>query len=85
MPRLTHISCADLELSLEDIAEISLAPLSGSNLTSFDFSPTFDADEEAWPLLSVLVDDLPQLKAIRLTGEARSSGHHVQCLTRSHS
>jgi hypothetical protein len=75
LPRLTHISCSELMLSVEDITDFSFAPLSGSNLTSFDFTPTFDEEDEGWPLLSTLVDELPQLKVIRLTGEARSKGH----------
>lgn len=75
LPRLTYISWSKLDFSIEDLANISLAPLSGSNLTSFDFAPIFDTEEEGWPLLSILADDLPQLKVIKLTGEARSRGH----------
>jgi len=81
LPRLTSISWSKLDLSIEDSADISLAPLSGSNLTSFDFAPTFDTEEGGWPLLSILVDDLPQLKVIKLTGEARSRGHASLNLT----
>ncbi|OJA20340.1 hypothetical protein AZE42_10289 [Rhizopogon vesiculosus] len=77
LPRLTHISCYELERSVEDIAHISFAPLSGSNLTSFDFTPTFDAEEGGWPLLSTLVDDLPQLKVIRLTVNVSPDNKHM--------
>ncbi|KAG1732136.1 hypothetical protein EDB19DRAFT_1912191 [Suillus lakei] len=50
----------------EDTMDISMAPLSRSNLTRFNFSVTFDEKVECWPLLSIVVNHLPQLKMITL-------------------
>jgi hypothetical protein len=57
---------------MDDIkdVDISLAPLSRTNLTSLDFYPAFDPEVEGWPLFSILVNDLPQLRRISLNGKA---------------
>ncbi|KAG1740498.1 uncharacterized protein EDB91DRAFT_352723 [Suillus paluster] len=65
LPRLTHMSYFS-EINEINGAGISLAPLSRSNLTSLEFYPTFDDKVDGWPLLSSLVNDLPQLRTIRM-------------------
>ncbi|KAG0706575.1 hypothetical protein DFH29DRAFT_1020838 [Suillus ampliporus] len=68
LPRLTHMSCPEFVflVGMGNIKDISFAPLSRSNLTSFEVYPEFDVKVEGWPLLSILVNDLPQLRTIRL-------------------
>ncbi|KAG1752391.1 uncharacterized protein EDB91DRAFT_1077803 [Suillus paluster] len=49
-----------------NIRDISFVPLSRSSLTSFEVYPEFNMKVESWPLLSNLLDDLPQLRTMRL-------------------
>lgn len=49
----------------EDV-DISLAPLSHTNLTSLEFYPAFDQKVEGWPSFPILVNDLPQLRRMIL-------------------
>ncbi|KAG0706579.1 hypothetical protein DFH29DRAFT_133122 [Suillus ampliporus] len=70
LPRLTHMSCPELLKDMGDIMDISFAPLSRINLTGLDFSIAFDDEVEDFPLLSILVDDLPQFRTIILRGRA---------------
>ncbi|KAG1732148.1 hypothetical protein EDB19DRAFT_1299506 [Suillus lakei] len=65
LPRLTHMLCPELVAGMGDVTDISFAPLSRINVTSFEFCPIFNARAEGWPLLSILVDALPQLRTIR--------------------
>ncbi|KAG1732118.1 hypothetical protein EDB19DRAFT_1296647 [Suillus lakei] len=71
LPRLTHMRCP-INIMMDDTkdVDISLSPLSRSNLTSLGFDPTFDVNVEGWPLFSILVNDLPQLRRIILRDKA---------------
>ncbi|KAG1740505.1 uncharacterized protein EDB91DRAFT_1222866 [Suillus paluster] len=68
LPRLTYMSCLKFAplMGMGDIMDVSFAPLSRSNLKSFDLYSEFDEEVGDWPLLSALVNDLPQLRTIRL-------------------
>lgn len=70
LPRLTHMRCPNKVMmddhhDIQDV-DISLAPLSRTNLTSLELYPEFDNKVEGWPLFSILVNDLPQLRRITL-------------------
>jgi hypothetical protein len=74
LPRLTHMHCPnkvtmDESDDTEDV-DISLAPLSHTNLTSLEFYPAFDQKVEGWPSFPILVNDLPQLRRMILHGKA---------------
>jgi len=75
LPRLTHLFYSEIILPEDDFADFLLTSFSGPNLTSLDFTPTYNEKEQDWPLLSSLIDELPHLKAIGLKGESRSTGH----------
>ncbi|KAG2121269.1 hypothetical protein DEU56DRAFT_927631 [Suillus clintonianus] len=65
LPQLTHMLCPELVAGTGDVSDISFAPLSRINFTSLEFYPIFDEKVEGWPLLSILVNDLPQLRTIK--------------------
>ncbi|KAG1748295.1 uncharacterized protein EDB91DRAFT_1344853 [Suillus paluster] len=68
LPRLTHMSCPDFVflMGMGNIRDVSFTPLSRSNLTSLEVNPEFDNEVEGWPLLSIMANDLPQLRTIKL-------------------